>query len=144
VLGRRDLGRSALLSPNRLVHPRDFRSEPHGFLSPTSVVASLHHNNTSKGHPPHASSARRSLPRSHHISRCGRLCNAAPPTGRGAVLLPLGRARSPPHFYLGLRDLHGLDSLSPHSPAQRLLHQHRNTANQESGLDVVASLNHEE
>lgn len=45
--------------------------------------------------------------------------SALPTTRRAAVA---GRAPSPPHFYLRLRDLHGLDSLSPHRTAQRLHH----------------------
>jgi hypothetical protein len=99
----------------------DFRSsasrEAHGcHFHPTSTCAFRHHhNNTRRGRPqlPPASRSRHAF--CHPSSRAASLrCIDFDPNGRGAAPLPLGRARSPPHFYLRLRDFHGLDGLSPH------------------------------
>lgn len=49
--------------------------------------------------------------------------------GATAVLLPAGRAPSPPRFYLRHANLVGLDSSGPHLKAQRLLHHKQNTTN---------------
>lgn len=45
------------------------------------------------------------------------------------------------HFYLRLRDLHGLDGFSPHPPAQRLPHHQQKHGQSRTLRNVVASLN---
>lgn len=106
-------------------------SHPRSVLAPSRARRSENppphpsaaHNKHLNTHLPSASAPLSSHPPSYIVARCRPLRRPSiQRIARGAALLPLGRARSPPHFYLRLRDPHGLDSLSPHCTAQRLHH----------------------